>query len=213
LQKLLANALQRLAGHGGDPVVELQTNFGGGKTHSMLALWHLFAGVPAGQLPGLETVTQMAGVSQPPKVRRAVLVGNRMSPADLHKKPDGTVVRTLWGELAWQLGGKEGYAMVRSADEKAVSPGDSLRLLFNKYSPCLILIDEWVAYARQLYNKSDLPAGDFDAHFTFAQTLSESAKLADKTLLVVSIPSSQNEIGGEGGHGRAGAPEKRHRTS
>jgi hypothetical protein len=199
LQKLLANALQRLAGHGGDPVVELQTNFGGGKTHSMLALWHLFGGVPAGQLRGLETVTQMAGVSQPPKVRRAVLVGNRMSPADVHTKPDGTVVRTLWGELAWQLGGKEGYAMVRSADEKAVSPGDSLRLLFNKYSPCLILIDEWVAYARQLYNKSDLPAGDFDAHFTFAQTLSESAKLADKTLLVVSIPSSQNEIGGEGG--------------
>jgi hypothetical protein len=199
LQKLLANALQRLAGNGGDPVVELQTNFGGGKTHSMLALWHLFGGVPAGQLPGLETVTKIAGVSQPPKVRRAVLVGNRMSPADIHKKPDGTVVRTLWGELAWQLGGKEGYAMVRSADEKAVSPGDSLRLLFNKFSPCLVLIDEWVAYARQLYNKSDLPAGDFDAHFTFAQTLSESAKLADKTLLVVSIPSSQNEIGGEGG--------------
>ncbi len=199
LQKLLANALLRLAGNGGDPVVELQTNFGGGKTHSMLALWHLFAGVPAGQLPGLETVTQIAGVSQPPKVRRAVLVGNRLSPADVHTKPDGTVVRTLWGELAWQLGGKEGYEMVRSADEKAVSPGDSLRLLFNKFSPCLILIDEWVAYARQLYNKSDLPAGDFDAHFTFAQTLSESAKLADKCLLVVSIPASQNEIGGEGG--------------
>jgi hypothetical protein len=199
IQKLLSNALLRMAGHGGDPVVELQTNFGGGKTHSLLALWHLFGGVPAGQLPGLETVTKMAGVSQPPKVRRAVLVGNRMSPADLHKKPDGTVVRTLWGELAYQLGGKEGYAMVRSADEKAVSPGDSLRLLFNQYSPCLILIDEWVAYARQLYNKSDLPAGDFDAHFTFAQTLSESAKLADKTLLVVGIPASQNEIGGEGG--------------
>ena len=105
-----------------------------------------------------------------------------MSPADVHTEPDGTVVRTLWGELAWQLGGKEGYPMVRSADEKAVSPGDSLRLLFNKYSPCLILIDEWVSYARQLYNKSDLPAGDFDAHFTFAQILSESAKLSEARL-------------------------------
>ncbi len=199
LQKLLSNALLRLAGQGGDPVVELQTNFGGGKTHSMLALYHLFANVPASQLPGMEAVTKIAGVSQPPKVRRAVLVGNRISPADLHKKPDGTVVRTLWGELAWQLGGKEGYEMVRTADEKGVSPGDSLRLLFKKFSPCLILIDEWVAYARQLYNKSDLPAGDFDAHFTFAQTLSESAKLAGNTLLVVSIPASQNEIGGEGG--------------
>lgn len=199
LQKLLSNALLRLAGHGGDPVVELQTNFGGGKTHSMLALYHLFSGVPAGQLPGLEVVTQLAGVSQPPRVKRAVLVGNRISPADLHRKPDGVVVRTLWGELAWQLGGKEGYEMVRTADEKGVSPGDTLRQLFRKYEPCLILIDEWVAYARQLYNKSDLPAGDFDAHFTFAQTLSESAKLASKTLLVVSIPASQNEIGGEGG--------------
>ena len=199
LEKLLANALLRLAGRGGDPVVELQTNFGGGKTHSLLALHHLFSGIPAGQLPGLEPVTQAAGVSQPPCVKRAVLVGNRISPADLHKKADGTVVRTLWGELAWQLGGKEGYEMVRKADEKAVSPGDSLRLVFKKYEPCLILIDEWVAYARQLYNKSDLPSGDFDAHFTFAQTLSESAKLAGKTLLVVSIPASRNEIGGEGG--------------
>ena len=199
LQKLLSNALLRMAGQGGDPVVELQTNFGGGKTHSMLALYHLFANVPASQLPGMEAVTKIARVSQPPKVHRAVLVGNRISPADLHKKPDGTVVRTLWGELAWQLGAKEGYEMVRTADEKSVSPGDSLRLLFKKFSPCLVLIDEWVAYARQLYNKSDLPAGDFDAHFTFAQTLSESAKLAGNTLLVVSIPASQNEIGGEGG--------------
>jgi hypothetical protein len=51
----------------------------------------------------------MAGVSQPPKVRSAVLVANRMSPADIHTKPDGTVVRTLWGELAWQLRMKLGF--------------------------------------------------------------------------------------------------------
>lgn len=93
----------------------------------------------------------------------------------------------------------EAYARVRGADEKSVSPGDGLRLLFNRFSPYLILIGDWVAYARQPYNKPDLPAGDFDAHFTFAQTLSESAKLADKTLLVISTPASQNEIGGEGG--------------
>ena len=97
------------------------------------------------------------------------------------------------------MGKKEGYEIVRAADEKGVSPGDELRVLFKKFSPCLILIDEWVAYARQLYNKSDLPAGDFDAHFTFAQTLSESVKLVDNALLVVSIPASQNEIGGDGG--------------
>jgi predicted AAA+ superfamily ATPase len=198
LRGLLANALKRLNGQGGDPVVELQTNFGGGKTHSMLALYHLCGGAGTEQLPGMESVVQAGGLSRPPKVKRAVMVGQKISPGMVHAKPDGTKVRTLWGELAWQLGGKDGYAMVRAADEKGVAPGD-LTPLLKKYEPCLILIDEWIAYARQLYNKSDLPAGDFDAHFTFAQALTESAKNANQTLLVVSIPSSDNEIGGEGG--------------
>ena len=84
-------------------------------------------------------------------------------------------MHTLWGEIAWQLGGKDGYAMIAEDDRKATNPGDRLKELFNKYSPCLILVDEWVAYARQLHEGSDLPAGTFDTQFTFAQTLSESA--------------------------------------
>ena len=88
------------------------------------------------------------------------------------------MVRTLWGELAWQLGGKKAFARVAADDEKATSPGDVLRELFNEYGPCLILIDEWVAYARQLHDQSDLPAGGFETQFTFAQALTESAKLA-----------------------------------
>src|SRR5205823_6414857 len=106
---------------------------------------------------------------------------------------------TLWGEIAWQLGGKEGYQLVKEADETATNPGDVLKELFNKYAPCLILIDEWVAYARQLHEGSKLPAGTFDTQFTFAQAISESAKAARQTLLVVSVPSSDNEIGGEWG--------------
>ncbi|URD48439.1 Swt1 family HEPN domain-containing protein [Chroococcidiopsis sp. CCNUC1] len=199
LKQLLTNALLRLSGKGGDPVIELQTNFGGGKTHAMLALYHLFMGVPASQLPGLEPVLSAAGVMPPAKVNTAVLVGNKISPGQPQRKKDGTVVRTLWGELAWQLGGKEGYEMLRQADETSTNPGDTLRLLFNRYAPCLILIDEWVAYARQLHQENDLPGGSFDTHFTFAQTLSESAKNANQTLLVASIPASDNEIGGDQG--------------
>ena len=88
------------------------------------------------------------------------------------------MVRTLWGELAWQLGGRAAFERVRADDERATSPGDALRELFNQYGPCLILIDEWVAYARQLHDAADLPAGSFETHFTFAQALTESAKLA-----------------------------------
>lgn len=199
LKRLLQGALERLAGTGGDPVVELQTNFGGGKTHSMLALWHTFSGTPASEMPGVEEIVQETGVPVANGVKRAVLVGTKISPGQPHKKPDGTVVRTLWGELAWQLGGKEGYKLLKQADETATNPGDALKELFNKYAPCLILIDEWVAYARQLREDTDLPAGTFDTQFTFAQTISESAKAAKKTLLVVSVPASDNEIGGRWG--------------
>ncbi len=211
LKQLLENAIRRLTGQGGDPVVQLQTNFGGGKTHSMLALYHLFSGASLGELLGLDEILKAAGgVTALPAVRRVVLVGNRISPGNPVVKPDGTVVRTLWGELAWQLGGRAAYDRLRADDERATSPGDVLRELFNDYGPCLILIDEWVAYARQLHDASDLPGGSFETHFTFAQALTESAKLARQCLLVISLPASDTtgsphapvddvEVGGERG--------------
>ena len=159
LHRLLVDAIQRLTGEGGNPVVQLQTNFGGGKTHTMLALYHLFSGVAPTELAGIDEIMQEAGATTLPQARRVVLVGNKISPGNPVTKKDGTVVSTLWGELAWQLGGKEAYELVAADDEKATNPGDMLRTLFNKYGPCLILIDEWVAYARQLHEKNDLPGG------------------------------------------------------
>ena len=190
LKRMLIGAVQRISGQGGDPVVQLQTNFGGGKTHSMLALYHLFSGTPPSELAGIDAVLQEANTDKLPTVKRVVLVGNKISPGNPVTKPDGTIVRTLWGELAWQLGGKQAFERVRADDEKATSPGDVLRELFNEYGPCLILIDEWVAYARQLHDQSDLPAGGFETQFTFAQVLTESAKLVKNCLLVISLPAS-----------------------
>ena len=200
LTHLLTNALQRLSSAGGDPVVELQTNFGGGKTHSMLALYHLFSRTPATDLAGIEPVLQQASVTQPPTAHRAVLVGTALSPGQPHRAPDGTLIHTLWGELAWQLGGKDGYDLLAEADRSGVSPGsDVLRDLFGFFSPCLILIDEWVAFVRQLYGVDGLPAGSFDANLSFAQALTDAARQTTGTLVVASIPASDIEVGGEGG--------------
>src|SRR5271170_5271421 len=207
---MLVGGVQRLSGQGGDPVVQLQTNFGGGKTHSMLALYHLFSGTKANDLPGIDTILQEAGTDKLPTAKRVVLVGNKISPGNPVKKADGTIVRTLWGELAWQLGGKKAFARIKDDDERATSPGDVLRELFKEYGPCLVLIDEWVAYARQLHDQSDLPAGGFETQFTFAQALTESAKLAKNCLLVISLPASDTagsphtqaddvEVGGQRG--------------
>ena len=139
-----------------------------------------------------------------------VLVGNKISPGNPVTKADGTVVRTLWGELAWQLGGRKAFDQIAADDENATNPGDALRELFNEYGPCLVLIDEWVAYARQLHDQSDLPAGSFETQFSFAQALTESAKLANHCLLVISLPASDTtgsphtraddvEVGGQRG--------------
>ena len=205
LKDMLVGAQQRISGTGGDPVLELQTNFGGGKTHSMLALFHLF-GESNAKLPGIDEVLAAAGLKAPPKARRVVLVGTALSPAEESTKRDGVVVRTLWGELAWQLGeaaggkGKEAYEMVAESDAKGTSPGSKIFVdLFRKYGPAVVLIDEWVAYARQVVGKRDLPAGDFEAQTSFAQALTEAAKAAEKTLVVASIPASEIEIGGENG--------------
>jgi predicted AAA+ superfamily ATPase len=190
LKRLLVGGVQRIAGKGADPVVQLQTNFGGGKTHSMLALYHLFSGVAPSDLAGVDAVLAEAGVKILPNARRVVLVGNKISPGNPVTKADGTVVGTLWGELAYQLGGKKAFARIAKDDERATSPGDLLRELFVEYGPCLVLIDEWVAYARQLHDQSDLPAGGFETMFTFAQALTESARAAKNCMLVVSLPAS-----------------------
>jgi len=220
LKRLLVGAVQRLNGLGGDPVVQLQTNFGGGKTHSMLALYHLFSGISPTELAGIDSVIQEAfgeragslpivkesGMAALPTVKPVVLVGNRISPGNPSIKPDGTVVRTLWGELAWQLGGQKAFSRIKADDEKATSPGDVLRELFIEYGPCLILIDEWVAYARQLHDQSDLPGGGFETQFTFAQVLTESAKLANNCLLVISLPAS-DDSGSPHASSRSGADD------
>lgn len=195
---LLSSALKRLSGKGGDPVTQLQTNFGGGKTHSMLALYHLASGTPLENLPGLEPILEETGIRKLESVARVVLVGTRIDPGTPSVKADGTATRTLWGELAWQLGFARGgleeavraFDIVKGADERGTSPGEALNTLIRTYSPCLILVDEWVAYARQLHEENPLPGGTFETQFTFAQTLTETVSAIPSALLVVSLPAS-----------------------
>ena len=200
LSALLVGAAKRLSGSGGDPVVELQTNFGGGKTHSMLALYHMAGPTPAQDLSGLDQLLDKHGLSVPKGVRRAVLVGTSRGPQDVLSAEGGRKIRTTWGELAWQIGGAEAFGMVAENDANGIAPGSNLlEALFKKYAPCLILIDEWVAYLRQIYRVEGLPSGSFDANLSFVQSLTEAMKASPGTLLVASLPASQIEVGGEGG--------------
>ena len=200
LGALLVGAAKRLSDAGGDPVVELQTNFGGGKTHSMLALYHMAGGTPARDLPGLDQLLSEHGAAVPQHINRAVVVGTWRGPQDVNAQEGGREFRTTWGEMAWQLGGADAFDMIAENDAKGIAPGSNLlEEIFRKCSPCLILIDEWVAYLRQIYKVDGLPSGSFDANLSFVQSLTEAVKTSPGALLVAALPASQIEVGGDGG--------------
>ncbi|GAA4286600.1 DUF499 domain-containing protein [Georgenia daeguensis] len=190
LSQLIGRAVRRLAGdNNAPPVINLQTNFGGGKTHSMLSLWHVAAGLPVGEFPQETQDLLKANGYSGQKVNRVAIVGNHFSPSGV-VKDDGTRVNTIWGELAWQLGGPAAYAIIARSDSDRTHPGEKLHQLLAEYAPAVILIDEWVAYARSLVGRDDLAGGTFDDQFTFAQTLTEAAKGTSGVVLAISIPAS-----------------------
>lgn len=200
---LLVQALRRTCGMDGEPVIQLKTAFGGGKTHSMLALYHLMRGrVSIEKIPVVKPVLQRAGLSALPKTNVAVLVGTALDPTK-SKRPinmPGITINTLWGEMAAQLAESAGnmrlYDYVKEADKKGVSPGsEALKNLFDACAPCIILMDELVAYAKKIHGVNGLPAGTFDNFISFIQEITEAARASKNSLVVASIPESEIEIG------------------
>lgn len=204
---LLVESLQRLSGNGGEPVIQLKTAFGGGKTHSMLALYHMVrGGINIDRVSNLKPVLDRAGLTELPRANVAVLVGTALDPTR-KKNPSnlpGHTVSTIWGEMAYQLvtsaGKPDLYEIVKDADKKGVSPGsENLKLLLNACGPCLILMDELVAYAKKIYGVDGLPAGSYDNFITFIQEITEAARASENSIVVASIPESDIEIGGDAG--------------
>ena len=204
MRLLLDSVVKRLAGKGGDPVIQLQTAFGGGKTHTMLAVYHLAQGLaPASELPGVPAILDAAGVTELPRARIAVLDGIKSSPNQPVQRQDGATkqaIHTLWGDLAWQLGKAEGYALVADADASGTSPGKAvLETLLVRYAPCVILIDELVAYVRQFEEGKTLTGGSFDSNLSFVQALTEALKAVPNAVLLASLPESEREAGSQRG--------------
>jgi uncharacterized protein len=202
MRLLLDSVVRRLAGQGGDPVIQLQTAFGGGKTHTMLAVYHLAQGrAPISDLQGVPSILNAAGVAELPKARMAVLDGVEL--LGLAGKPrdhGGCTVRTLWGELAWQLGGESGYELVKEADRTGTAPGKKeLAELLAASSPCVILMDELVRYVSQFEEGKTLSGGTYDTQLSFVQALTEAMKAVPTAVLLASLPFSDREAGSQQG--------------
>lgn len=205
MQGLLQQAVKRVSGLGGEPVIQLKTAFGGGKTHSMLALLHLLRRrTPVDRIPNVKAVLARAGVAELPKKATAVLVGTALNPTKSRRPINfpGITIRTLWGELAAQLAEQcedpQIYDYIKDSDKAGVSPGsETLREMLDACGPCLILMDEMVAYVRKIYGVADLPSGSYDSVMSFMQELTEAVRASKHSLLVASIPESDIEAGGD----------------
>ena len=119
-----------------------------------------------------------SGLEDVPRARVAVLDGNAYAPGQAWKHGSLTV-RTLWGELAWQLGGQDGYGLVQGADESGTSPGkEVLAELFRSHAPCVILIDELVAHmcGSSPTAEQRLSGGTYGSNISFLQALTEAGE-------------------------------------
>jgi hypothetical protein len=198
LRRVLTSAVQRLAGQGGDPVIGLQTAFGGGKTHTMLAIYHLAKHLAEGgdprSLPGLAEVMDKAGVTTIPAPKLAVFVGSAEGTDVPLKLTGGPRVRTAWGYIAWRIAGDAGLALIAEAEAARTNPGSKLLVeLFTLSGPSVILLDELTVFARQLDDAR------FEAFLSFIHSLTEAAKQVPGILIVGSLPESNAEAGGERG--------------
>ena len=208
IRKLLVNTLKRLGDKGGDPVIQTKTGFGGGKTHSLIALYHLvkssdaLINPPPNSEEHQRTSEEIKGImreaewhpipDKPPRV--AVLDGTFLATTDeTVTKETGDPLNTLWGVMAYQLGGQEGYKIVGEAARGGTAPGGAqLDQLLELVGPCVLLMDELVAYVRN--------AGDAqDNIYTFMQVLTQSVRRSSNATLVVTLPESVVEAGAEGG--------------
>jgi predicted AAA+ superfamily ATPase len=202
MRLLLDSVVKRLAGKGGDPVVQLQTAFGGGKTHTLLAVYHLAKGeTPASKLQGVPSILDAAGISELPKARVAVLDGvDLLDLASKPRKRGKVTIKTIWGELAWQLGGESAFAIVKEADETGTAPGKTvLAELLAGNSPCIILMDELVRYFSQFEEGKTLSGGTYDTQISFIQSLTEALKAVPTAILLASLPYSDREAGSQQG--------------
>ncbi len=197
MKRFLAESLRRITASNGDPVIQVKTAFGGGKTHSMLAVYHMLrAGRSAASLEGIRDVMRLAGCDEVPDVRIAVIGGTSENPLDF-EAVNGVKANTLWGNIAAQLGR---YEYVRKNDEQGIAPGSSaMRRVFDDGEPCVVLMDELAAYGRKLYGGADPKHGSFGNFQTFVQELTEAAKTSRRGLVIATMPESKLDAGSADG--------------
>lgn len=177
-------------------VISLQTGFGGGKTHTLISLYHI-AKAGKSLMDSTHTSAILDEKVRPEfdKAKVAVFTNNTTDVSQGRETDEGFIIHTLWGEIAYQLGGVEGYNRIRQNDIDRTAPTATLfRPVISNAVPCLILIDELADYCNKALG---VKVGDgtlSNQTISFMQTLTEVVSSQPRCLLIATLPASATEI-------------------
>ncbi len=196
LLDLASQTLRRLSGIQLETsaVFNMSTQFGGGKSHSLTALYHLARhGDKAKAWKGVGRILEKAGIPSVPEAAFAVFMGKEFDSLNGRGGGDEPLRKTPWGEIAWQLGGAKSFAVVEQHEREFIEPkGDAIRAMLPKDRPALILFDEVISYV-STYRKK----GYGDRLYNFLDCLAETARGEKNVVVVASIPASELEYTAE----------------
>lgn len=197
LKLTIRDVASRLAGGDGASVTEMQTPFGGGKTHALLSLYHLIKS-PAASLavPGVQEA--LGDVRIAPEARVLVFDGQEYG-SEPWTKENGATVSTMWGELAFQIDeGKTLHRLLEDSDSRGEAPGNQIfRQVLEAASPCLILIDELVSYLVKLrFSNTKRTQNLYHQTVQFLQEMLQEAGNTRGVCVLMSLPKSRSEFGG-----------------
>ncbi len=175
-------------------VISLQTGFGGGKTHTLISLYHLCKwGKKAADSKFTKELLDYTGAPQFDKANIAVFTNTTNDPAQ-GRTVDGITIRTVWGEIAYQLGGMEVYNLIKENDQKLSAPKGLFSKVLKQSGHSLILIDELadycVAASAITVGKSSLA----DQTISFMQELTEAVAACEHCVAIITLPASVQEV-------------------
>ena len=194
LTNIANRVVKGLNGHedGENRVISLQTGFGGGKTHTLISLYHL---VKAGKgISSNKKVSEKLSELPAFEIANVAVFTNTTNDPTQGRQVDDVRIRTLWGELAWQLGGAPLYEKIQLNDEARTAPKGLFYEILKEASPSLILIDELADYCVAASGVQVGGSTLSDQTISFMQELTESVAKVKNCVLVVTLPASVSEV-------------------
>ncbi len=175
-------------------VISLQTGFGGGKTHILISLFHL---AKSGRKAGDALIKELFVSTATPafdQANIAVFTNTTNDPTQGRTTSSGLRVRTMWGELAYQLGGKDAYEIIRANDESRTAPAGLFKKVLAVCQPALILVDELADYCVKASAQQVVGSNLSDQTISFIQELTEAVAATPNCVLVATLPASETEV-------------------